>query len=44
MPEPRPMCPFCGEDRLVERDPVSGNFVCLVCAKTWAPAPEVARE
>jgi hypothetical protein len=31
-------CPHCGEDRLVEHDPVTQRGVCLVCAKTW-PAP-----
>jgi transposase-like protein len=36
----RPRCPHCGEDVLVERDPVSRRFVCLVCAKTWAPAED----
>jgi hypothetical protein len=33
-PDP-PRCPYCGEDRLVERDPVGGLYVCVVCAKTW---------
>jgi hypothetical protein len=31
----RPRCPWCHEDVLVERDPVSRQFVCLVCARTW---------
>lgn len=30
-----PRCPHCGEDVLIERDPVGGGFVCFVCAKTW---------
>ncbi len=33
-----PCCPFCGEDRLIEADPVTGRYVCLVCAKTWPMA------
>jgi transposase-like protein len=33
-PDP-PRCPFCGEERLVDRDPLTRQFVCLVCARTW---------
>lgn len=33
-------CPYCLEDVLTERDPVTQRYFCLVCAKTW-PAPHV---
>ena len=29
-----PMCPFCGEDRLIERLDAT-SWVCYVCARTW---------
>jgi hypothetical protein len=32
-------CPYCLEDRLVEFEPVTLRYVCMVCAKTW-PAPD----
>ena len=35
MPEPRPMCPFCGEDVLVEHDPISRRWFCIVCGRDW---------
>ena len=31
----RPRCPYCGETVLIEHDPVSRQYVCLVCARTW---------
>ncbi len=33
-PDP-PMCPRCGEDRLVSYDLVLGRFYCNVCSATW---------
>lgn len=35
--QPDARCPFCGEDVMIELDPVSRRYVCLVCARTWAP-------
>jgi len=28
-------CPYCHEDRLIER--IGGQWFCRVCAKTWDP-------
>ncbi len=27
-------CPGCGEDRLIDFDPVPARFICLVCSRT----------
>lgn len=35
MSESEARCPYCLEDRLVERDHIMQRFVCLVCSKTW---------
>jgi predicted amidophosphoribosyltransferase len=37
-PEPRPICPFCGE----ESDLVERNF-CAVCGRTWRSDPAERR-
>lgn len=29
-----PICPFCGEDRMIERIDAT-SWVCYVCARTW---------
>jgi hypothetical protein len=34
---PAATCPACGEDRLVEFDPVLKRWFCLVCATRWRP-------
>jgi hypothetical protein len=30
-----PRCPWCHEERLVERDPRTGDLFCAVCGRTW---------
>lgn len=41
-PADPPRCPYCGETRLIEPvltfaagKPVRGEYICLVCARTW---------